>query len=37
MSDNEVVILEIEHSTPRLDQLRRDRIRDRPVPERRWF
>ena len=37
MSDNEVVILEIEHSTPRLDQLRRDRIRDRPVPEQRWF
>ena len=37
MCDNEVVILEIEHSTPRLDQLLRDRIRDRPVPEQCFF
>jgi hypothetical protein len=36
VSNNEVVIPGMEHSTPRLDQLR-DRIRGRPAPERGFF
>lgn len=37
MADNEEVILEKEQSAPWLDELRRLRIRDRPMPEQRWF